>query len=50
MHGGTVAAESGGLGRGSTFSVRLPLAGRRIEVGTKAESADLCRAKRMPAS
>jgi signal transduction histidine kinase len=25
MHGGTVGVESPGLGRGSTFSVRLPL-------------------------
>jgi len=25
MHGGTVVAESGGLGKGSTFSVRIPM-------------------------
>jgi PAS domain S-box-containing protein len=28
MHGGTVHAESGGAGRGSTFRVEIPLAGR----------------------
>ena len=29
LHGGTITAESPGLGKGSTFSVRLPLVGRR---------------------
>jgi signal transduction histidine kinase/CheY-like chemotaxis protein len=31
LHGGTVAAESGGVGRGSTFVVRLPVATGRSE-------------------
>ena len=31
MHGGTIAAESAGLGRGSEFSIRLPVSSRPIE-------------------
>src|SRR3954470_3954960 len=34
MHGGAVSAESEGLGRGSTFSVRLPLAVQDFQVPT----------------
>jgi len=37
MHGGTVSAESKGLGRGSSFSVRLPLAVQGLPVGREAE-------------
>ena len=32
MHGGTVSAESAGEGRGSTFTVRLPLSGAAAQV------------------
>ena len=32
MHGGTVTADSAGEGRGSTFTVRLPLSGALAEV------------------
>ncbi len=32
MHGGTVWAESGGAGQGSTFTVRLPALGSRVQV------------------
>jgi PAS domain S-box-containing protein len=38
-HGGTVSAESAGLGKGSTFTVTLPLA-RRARIGS-AEAAEL---------
>lgn len=38
MHGGSVAAESEGPGRGSTFSIRLPLSGPPVH--KSADSAD----------
>ncbi len=33
MHGGSIAADSAGVGHGSTFTVRLPLAQPNAEVG-----------------
>jgi len=36
LHGGTVTAESGGLGEGSTFTVRLPLAKPLVAVSNSA--------------
>ncbi len=45
MHGGTVAAESAGVGHGATFTVRLPLVvvrpldGRRADDGARAQAA-----------
>lgn len=53
MHGGTVTAESPGVGGGSTFTVRLPLAAvRSVESGAAASAArvdacDECRARRI---
>ena len=32
LHGGTVAVESGGIGQGSTFKVRVPLASSGLEM------------------
>jgi PAS domain S-box-containing protein len=43
LHGGTVAAESRGLGRGSMFTVRLPLAAGTISVTTLPESPAVAR-------
>jgi signal transduction histidine kinase len=39
LHGGTIRAESGGAGKGSRFTVRLPLASREATRGREA-SAD----------
>jgi CheY-like chemotaxis protein len=45
MHGGTVAALSGGLGKGSEFIVRVPLSANQDEqVATKNEEAKITKA------
>ncbi|MEN0038773.1 MAG: ATP-binding protein [Cellvibrio sp.] len=41
MHGGTVGAQSKGLGLGATFSIRLPLAGTRQATTTEQANAAL---------
>jgi signal transduction histidine kinase len=38
LHGGVVSAQSDGIGRGSTFKVRLPTAALRAETSTSAAS------------
>jgi PAS domain S-box-containing protein len=40
LHGGTVAAESGGKAQGATFTVRLPLIGVQVGRQFAADSAD----------
>ena len=56
LHGGTIAAESPGEGRGATFRVRLPLtelrnadSGLRIEEQGRSATATLTPAERTPA-
>jgi signal transduction histidine kinase/ActR/RegA family two-component response regulator len=40
LHGGTVAAESGGEGMGSTFTVRLPVRAVAVKPGSSPASAE----------
>ena len=40
MHGGTITAESGGMGRGSRFTVRLPLAETVLSTAPAPAAAD----------
>lgn len=47
MHGGTIEAESGGLGRGSSFSVRLPLGTASRTAEAKPPAVDPLHARRM---
>jgi PAS domain S-box-containing protein len=49
MHGGTVTAESPGDGLGSTFTVRIPLAGMQSEAEGALEGGDNEREKTAPA-
>jgi PAS domain S-box-containing protein len=46
MHGGTVRAESEGAGKGSTFTVRLPLPGNPARAAAGAPAGDTPRAAR----
>ncbi len=47
LHGGTVAAESAGVDRGSTFTVRLPVAPAAVAVPAEVASATKSAAKRV---
>jgi signal transduction histidine kinase/CheY-like chemotaxis protein len=40
MHGGSIAADSAGLGQGSTFTVRLPLAGELVGASSPDAASD----------
>ncbi len=46
MHGGTVVAESPGAGKGSTFSIRLPLAAAPAEVKIGSTNSPIVRTPR----
>src|SRR6202034_4637533 len=48
LHGGRVAAESAGVGKGSEFVVRLPIASGSAAPSQAINEADLDRIERLP--